>query len=147
MKRIINWNLDRAYIIRIFFVLEEVKETVLVSAIKNKSDVLLRLTSNIIGNSDDEINFPHKLALTNREVANLRKAFASYLSTNIRLSKTKLSKMIQSGRFLGKLLGPLLKTGLPLIKNEIQPLAQSVLILLGLTAAGSAADAFLHKKA
>ena len=48
---------------------------------------------------DDEINFPHKL-LTNRQVANLRKAFANYLSTDIKLSKTQISKMIQSGGFL-----------------------------------------------
>ena len=54
--------------------------------------------------------------------------------------------MIQSGGFLGKLLGPLLKTGLPLIKNVITPLAKSVLIPLGLTAAASAADAGIHKK-
>ena len=54
--------------------------------------------------------------------------------------------MIQSGGFLGKLLGPLLKTGLPLIKNVIKPLAKSVLIPLGLTAVASAADARIHKK-
>ena len=60
--------------------------------------------------------------------------------------KTQLSKMIQSGGFLGRLLGPLLKTGLPLIKNVIKPLAKSVLIPLGLTAAASAADAGIHKK-
>ena len=54
--------------------------------------------------------------------------------------------MIQSGGFLGRLLGPLLKTGLPLIKNVIKPLAKSVLIPLGLTEAASAADAGIHKK-
>ena len=54
--------------------------------------------------------------------------------------------MIQSGGFLGRLLGPLLKTGLPLIKNVIKPLAKSVLISLGLTAAASVADAGIHKK-
>ena len=54
--------------------------------------------------------------------------------------------MIQSGGFLGRLLGPLLKTGLPLIKNVIKPLAKSVLIPLGLTAAASAVDAGIHKK-
>ena len=59
---------------------------------------------------------------------------------------TQSSKMIQSGGFLGRLLGPLLKTGLPLIKNVIKPLAKSVLIPLGLTAAASAADAGIHKK-
>ena len=54
--------------------------------------------------------------------------------------------MMQSGGFLGKLLGPLLKAGLPLIKNVIAPLAKSILIPLGLTAAASAADAGIHKK-
>ena len=93
---------------------------------------------------DNETNFPHKLLLTNRQVANLRKAFANYLSTDIKLSKTQLSKMIQSGGFLSRLLGPLLKTGLPLIKNVIEPLAKNVLIPLGLTAAALAADAGIH---
>ena len=64
---------------------------------------------------DNETTFTHKLLLTNSQVANLCKAFANYLSTDIKLSKTQLSKMIQSGRFLGRLLGPLLKTGLPFI--------------------------------
>ena len=105
------------------------------SARKNEAKVVLRLSSNMIDKSDDETNFPHKLLLTNRQVANLRKAFANYLSTDIKLSKTQLSKMIQSGGFLGRLLGPLLKTGLPLMKNVIKPLAKSVLIPLGLTAA------------
>ena len=54
--------------------------------------------------------------------------------------------MIHSGQFLGKLLGPLLKTGLPFVKNVIRPLAKSVLIPLGLTAAASSADAEIHKK-
>ena len=84
------------------------------SAIKNENEVVLRLSSNMIG--DNEINFPHKLLLTNRKVANLRKAFANNLSTDIKLLKTQLSKMIQSGGFLGRLLDPFLKTGLPLKK-------------------------------
>ena len=54
--------------------------------------------------------------------------------------------MIQSGGFLAKLLGPLLKSGLPLMKSLITPLAKSVLIPLGLTAAASAAEAGIHKK-
>ena len=62
------------------------------------------------------------------------------------LSKTQLSKMIQSGEFLGRLLGPLLKTGLLLIANVIKQLSKSVLIPLGLTAAASTADAGIHKK-
>ena len=65
---------------------------------------------------DNEIKFPHKLLLTNRQVTNLHKAFANYLSVDIKLSKTQLSRMIKSGGYLGRLLGPLLKTGLPLIK-------------------------------
>ena len=95
---------------------------------------------------DDETNFRHKLLLTNRQVANLRKAFVNNLSTNIKLWKTQISKKKQSGGFLGRLLGPLLKTGLPLMKNVIRPLAKSVLIPLGLTAAASAADAGIQKK-
>ena len=81
------------------------------SVIKNKTEAVLRLSSNMVG--DGETNFPHKLLLTNRQVANLRIAFENNLSTDIKLSKTQLSKMIRSGRFLGWLLGPLLKPGLP----------------------------------
>ena len=95
---------------------------------------------------DNETNFPHKLLLTNRQVLNLRKAFANHSSADIKLSKTQLSNMIQSGGFCGRLLGPLRKTGLPLISNVIKPLAKSVLIPLGLTVAESAADAGIHKK-
>ena len=96
------------------------------SAVKNETDLILRLSPNMIGNSYDEANFSHKLLLTNRQVANLRKAFANCTSTDIKLSKTQLSKMIQSGRFLGRLLGPLLRTGLPLMKNVIKQLVKSV---------------------
>ena len=88
------------------------------AAIKNETDVVLRLSSNMI--VDNESDFPHKLLLTNRQVANLCKAFASYLSTDIKLSKA------QSEGFLGRLLGPLLKTELPLIKIIIRPLAKCV---------------------
>ena len=56
------------------------------SVIKNESEVVSRLSSNLIG--DDETNFSHKLLLTNRQVASLREAFANYLSTEIKLSKT-----------------------------------------------------------
>ena len=100
----------------------------------------------MIGNSNDETNVPRKLLLTNRQIANLRKAFGNYLSADIKLSKTQLSKMIQSGGFLGRLLGPLLKIRLPLMQNVIKPLAKSVLIPLGLTVAASAADAGIHNK-
>ena len=91
-------------------------------------------------------NFPRNILLTNRQVANLRKAFANYLSTDIKLSKTQLSNMIQLVRLLGRVLGPLLKAGLPLMKSVIQLFAESALIPLGLTAAASAADEGIHKK-
>ena len=116
------------------------------SAIKNETEAVLRLSSSMIGKPSDETNFPHKLLLTNTQIANLRKALANKSSTDIKLSKTQLSKMIQSGGFLGRLLGPLLKTGLPLIKNVIKPLTKNVLIPLGLTAVASAADAGIQKK-
>ena len=114
------------------------------SAIKNGTEVVLRLSSNMI--SDNETNFPHKLLLTERQVENLRKAFTNHLSTDIKLSKTQLSKIVPSRGFLGRLLCLLLKTRLPLIKNVVKPLPKSVLVPLGLTAAASAADAGIHKK-
>ena len=116
------------------------------SAIKNESEIVLRLSPNMIG--DNETNFPNELLLTNRQVSNLLKSFANNSSADIKLSKSQLSKMIQSRGFLGRLSGPSLKTGLLLIKNVIKPLAKSVLIPLRLTAAAAsaAADAGIHKK-
>ena len=67
---------------------------------------------------DNKTDFPHKILLANRQVSNLRKAFANHLSADIKLSITQLAKMIQSGGFLSRLLRPLLKTGLPLIKSN-----------------------------
>ena len=116
------------------------------SAIKNETEVVLRLSPNMIGDSNDETNFPHKLLLTDRQVSSIRKSFENNSSADIKFSKTQLSKMVQSGGFLGKLLGPLVKTGLPLIKNVIEPLAKSVLIPLRLAAAATAADAGIHKR-
>ena len=107
------------------------------SAVENETEVVLILS--MIG--DDETNFLHKLLLTNRQIANLCTAFANYLSTDIKLSKTQISKMIQSRGFLGRRLGPLQTIGLSLMKNVIRPFAKSVLIPLGLTTAASVADA------
>ena len=109
------------------------------SAIKNGINVISRLSSNLIGNSDDDANFPHKLLLTNRQVANIRKAFANHTSTDINVSKAQLTKM-EKGGFL-RFLAPLLKSGLPLLKSVIKPLA-----ILCLTAAASATDAAINKK-
>ena len=94
----------------------------------------------------NENNLPHELLLTTRQKTKIRNAFDNNMSTDLKLSKAQINKIIQSGGFLSKLLGPLLKSGLPLIKNVIKPLAKSVLIPVGLTAGASAADAGIHKK-
>ena len=99
----------------------------------------LRLSSNMVGNSNNEINFPHKLLLTNRQILSLRKAFANHTSVDIKLSKAQLTKM-QKGGF-SKFLMPLLKSGLPLLKSVVKPLG-----MLGLTAAASATDTAINKK-
>ena len=72
----------------------------------------------MVRDSDDKISFLHELLLTNREVANLRKAFANNLTTDIQLSKTPCYKMIQLGGFLGRILRPLVKTGLVFKKKK-----------------------------
>ena len=96
-----------------------------------KNDVVLIISSNMVGNSNDNTNFPHELLLTN-----------NHSSVDIKLSKTQLSKMIQSGGFLGnllgKLVGPLMKVAMPLAKNVLAP--------LGLSAAMSAIDGSIKKK-
>ena len=68
------------------------------SAIKNGAELTLNLSSNLIGNSNDETNFSHKLLLTDTQVSRIRKAFANCSSANIKLLKTQLPKMIQSAR-------------------------------------------------
>ena len=89
-------------------------------------------------NSD---NLPHELLLTTRQTTKLRNAIENNMSTDIKLSKARISKIIQSGEFLGKLLGPFLNTGLPVLKSVIKPLG-----LLGLTAASLAIDAGVQRK-
>ena len=109
------------------------------SAIKNETDVVLSLSSNMAGNSDDETNFPHKLLLTNRQTLSLRKAVNNHTSAEIKFSKAQVTKM-KKGGFL-KFLIPLLKSGLPLLKSVVKPLG-----MLGLTAAASATDTAINKK-
>ena len=98
------------------------------SRIKYGTEVTLNLPSNVIGNSNDESNFKHKLLLSNTQVSWLCKTFAKRSSANIKLSKSQLSKAVQLRRFLGSLLGLLLKPGLPLLKNVLKPLAINFLI-------------------
>ena len=106
----------------------------------------MKLSANIVGDLNDENNFPHKLLLPNTQVSMLRKNFVNNSSANIKLSKTQFYKIGQSGGFLSMFLGPLLKTGLPLIKNTLKALPKSVLISLGLTEAASATDAAIYKE-
>ena len=120
--------------------------TKLKSGIKKGSEVTLKLLSNVAGDSNDENSFAYKLLLTNTQVSKLGKAFANGSLTNMKLSKTHFHKRVQSRGFLGRLLGQLLKTGLPLMKNVLKSLAKSVLAPLGFTAAESATDAAFHKK-
>ena len=125
-------NLDRAGNTRVYFILEEAKQTILdfsqgivivlsifnliyikmtqynslnvklsnsqlnklKSSIKNETDVVLRISPNMVTNSNDNTNFPQELLLTNRQVANICKAFAKNTSIDIKLSKTQLSKTI-----------------------------------------------------
>ena len=112
------------------------------TAVKDKTETTLRMSLKMFNGND----LPQELLVTTRQKTKLRNAFSNNESTDLQISKAEISKIIQSRGFLGRLLGPLLKTGLPLIKNVIKPLAKSVLIPLGLTAAASAADAGIHKK-
>ena len=90
----------------------------------------------------DGNDLPHELLLTTRQRTKLRNAFNNNMSTDIKLSKVQISKIIQSGGFLGSLLsklaGPLMKVAIPLAKNVLAP--------LGITAAASAIDAGIQKK-
>lgn len=112
-------------------------------ATKNETRTTLRLSSNIISNSNDKTDFPHELLLTNgTKVPSLPKAFANNLSTKIKLSKTQLSKVIKWGGCLGSLL----KIALLLMENVLTPFAKSVLIPLESTEAAPATEAATLKK-
>ena len=106
-------------------------------AVKNKQGTTLRMNANIFNGN----NLAHELLLTTRQTTKLRNAIENNLQTDIKLRKAQISKIIQSGGFLGKILVPLLKTILSLIKPVIKPLG-----LLGLPAASSATDAGVQKK-
>ena len=105
------------------------------SGIKNGSEITFKLSSNVIGGFNDQNNFSQKWLLTNTQVLRVGKAFANGSSANIKLSKTQLHKIRQSGGFF-----------LFLIKNVIKPLSKSILIPLILTVVASATDAAIHKK-
>ena len=105
---------------------------------KNKTGTTLRMNFKMFGGND----LPHELFLTTRQRTKLRNAFNNNMSTDAKLSKAPVSKIVQSGVFLGlllnKLAGPLIKVAVPLAKNILTP--------LGITAAASAFDAGIQKK-
>ena len=108
------------------------------TAVKDNTRTILRINLKMF----DGNNLPHELLLTTRQKKKLRNAFNNNMSTDIKLSKAQITKIIQSGGFLGSLLsklaGPLMKIAVPLAKNVLAP--------LGITAAASALDAGIQKK-
>ena len=87
------------------------------SEVKNNKTTTLKMNAKLFNGN----NLPHELLLTIRQTTKLRNAIENNISTNKKLSKAKISKIIQSGGFLGKFLGTLLKTGLPVLKPVIKP--------------------------
>ena len=114
------------------------------SGIENCPEVTLKLSPNVIGNSNDETYFAHRLLSTKAHVSRLGKALANDSSANGKLWRTKLYKTRQSGVFLGRPLGPLLRTGLPFIGSILKASAKSILIPLGLKTKASETDAAIH---
>ena len=116
------------------------------SEIKDVTKVTFKLSSNDVGDSNNENDFLHKLLLTNTQVSRNRKAFANNSSANVKSSKPQFHKTWQAEGSLGRLLGLLLKLGLPLMNYVLKPLAKNDLIPLELTPAASATDAAIHEK-
>ena len=108
------------------------------TAVKDNVGTTLRMNLKMSNGND----LSHELLLTERQKTKLRNAFNNNMSANIKLSKAQITKIIQSGGFLGsslsKLAGPLMKVAVPLAKN--------ILVPLGITAAASAIDAVIQKK-
>ena len=101
--------------------LSDVQLKKLKTVVKDKTGTTLRMSLKMFNRND----LPHDLLLTTRQKTKLRNAFNNNMSTNLKLFKAQISKTTQSGGFLGRLLGPLLKTGLPLRKNVTNSLAKS----------------------
>ena len=118
--------------------LSDAKLKRLKTAVKKKTGTTLRMSLKMLDGND----LPHELLLTTRQKTKLRNAFNNNMSTDLKLSKAQISKIIQSGGFLGsllsKLVGPLMKVAVPLAKNILAP--------LGITAATSVTDEGIQKK-
>ena len=108
------------------------------TAVKDKTGTTLRISLKMFDGND----LPHELLQTTRQKTKLKNAFNNNVSTELKLSKAQISKIIQSGGFLGSLLsklaGPLMKVAIPSAKNVLAP--------LGITAAASAINAGIQKK-
>ena len=108
------------------------------TAVENQTGTTIRMNLKMFAEND----LPHELLLTTRQKTKLRNAFNNNMSTDLKLSKAQISKIIQSGGFLrsllSKLAGPLMKVAIPLTKNVLAP--------VGITAAASAIDAEIQKK-
>ena len=108
------------------------------TAVKDNTGATLQMNLKMLNRND----LPHELLLTERQKTKLRNAFNNNMSTDIKLSKAQITKIIQSGGFLGSLLsklaGPLMKVAVPLAKNILAP--------LGIITAASAIDAGIQKK-
>ena len=117
--------------------LTDTKLNKLKTAVKNKTWKTLRISLTMFDGDD----LPHELLLTTRQKAKLKNAFNNNMSNNLKLSKAQITKIIQSGGFVGSLLSklanPLMKVASPLAKNILAP--------LGITAAASAIDAGIRK--
>ena len=109
-------------------------------AVKDKTGTTLRMSLKMFDNLPHDLS--HELLLTTRRKTKLRNAFDNNMSTDLKLSKAQITKIIQSGEFLGsflsKLAGPLMKVAILLAKNVFPP--------LGITAAASAIDAGIQIK-
>ena len=118
--------------------LSDMQPKKLKTAVKDKTGTTLRMSLKMFNGND----LPHELLLTTRQKTKLRNAFNNNMSTDLKLSKAQISKIIQSGGFLGSLLsklaGPLMKVAIPLAKIVLAP--------LGIKAAASAIDAGIQKK-
>ena len=118
--------------------LSDMQLTKLKTAVKNKTGTTLRIYLKMFNGND----LPHKLLLTTTQKTKLRNAFNNNMSADLKLSKAQISKIIQSGGFLGSLLsklaGPLMKVAIHLAKNVLAP--------LGITAVASAIVAGIQKK-
>ena len=123
---------------KVYLKLSDTQLKKLKTAVKNKTGTTLRINLKMFNGN----NLPHELLSTTRPKTKVRNAFNNNMSTDLKLSKAQISKIVQSGGFLGSLLsklaGPLMKVAIPLAKNVLAP--------LGITAAASAIDAGIQKK-